>query len=224
LRLRDVPGGLIMTELTSASLRSLFQAIGDAIEADKGRLSELDGVIGDADHGVTMSIGFTAVNEALAKLDESADPTTVFNTAAKSFLNAVGASSGPLYGTAFMRAGAVVKGKATIDRDALADCIQAMAKGMQDRGKAERGEKTMMDAWLPAAEAAQAAKARGADAIACLEAAVAAAEAGAEATKTMLATKGRASRLGERALGHMDPGAASAVTILKAMTGAVRKV
>jgi dihydroxyacetone kinase-like protein len=224
LRLRDVPGGLIMTELTSANLRSLFQAIGDAIEADKGRLSELDGVIGDADHGVTMSIGFTAVNEALAKLDESADPTTVFNTAAKSFLNAVGASSGPLYGTAFMRAGAVVKGKATIDRDALADCIQAMAKGMQDRGKAERGEKTMMDAWLPAAEAAQAAKARGADAIACLEAAVAAAEAGAEATKTMLATKGRASRLGERALGHMDPGAASAVTILKAMTGAVRKV
>jgi dihydroxyacetone kinase-like protein len=224
LRLRDVPGGLTMTELTAASLRSLFRAIGDAIEADKGRRSELDGVIGDADHGVTMSIGFTAVDEALAKLDASADPTAVFNTAAKSFLNAVGASSGPLYGTAFMRAGAVLKGKAMVDRDALADCIQAMAKGMQDRGKAERGEKTMMDAWLPAAEAAQAAKARGDDALACLESAVAAAEAGAEATKTMLATKGRASRLGERALGHMDPGAASAVTILKAMTEAVRKI
>lgn len=212
-----------MTELTAANLRNLFQAIGDAIEADKGRLSELDGVIGDADHGVTMSIGFTAVNEALAKLDAAADPTTVFNTAAKSFLNAVGASSGPLYGTAFMRAGAAVKGKATIDRDALADCIAAMAKGMQDRGKAERGEKTMMDAWLPAADAVQAAKARGDDAVACLEAAVSAAAEGAEATKTMLATKGRASRLGERALGHMDPGAASAVTILKAMTEAVRK-
>jgi dihydroxyacetone kinase-like protein len=213
-----------MAELTAANLRTIFQAIGDAIEADKGRLSELDGVIGDADHGVTMSIGFTAVNEALAKLDPSADPTTVFNTAAKSFLNAVGASSGPLYGTAFMRAGAAVKGKAVIDRDALADCIQAMAKGMQDRGKAERGEKTMMDAWLPAADAAQAAKARGDDAVACLEAAVAAATDGAEATKAMLATKGRASRLGERALGHMDPGAASAVTILKAMTAAVRSL
>jgi len=213
-----------MTELTAANLRSLFQAIGDAIEADKGRLSELDGVIGDADHGVTMSIGFTAVNEALAKLDAAADPTTVFNTAAKSFLNAVGASSGPLYGTAFMRAGAAVKGKATIDRDGLADCIAAMAKGMQDRGKAERGEKTMMDAWLPAADAIQAAKARGDDAVACLEAAVAAAAEGAEATKAMLATKGRASRLGERALGHIDPGAASAVTILQAMTEAVRKV
>ena len=97
-----------MTELTGANLRTIFQTIGDAIEADKGRLSELDGVIGDADHGVTMSIGFTAVNEALGKLDPSADPTAVFNTAAKSFLNAVGASSGPLYGTAFMRAGGMV--------------------------------------------------------------------------------------------------------------------
>jgi dihydroxyacetone kinase-like protein len=213
-----------MGEINTAGLRSIFQAIGDAIEADKGRLSELDGVIGDADHGVTMSIGFTAVNEALAKLDASADPTTVFNTAAKSFLNAVGASSGPLYGTAFMRAGAAVKGKAAIDRDGLADCIAAMAKGMQDRGKAERGEKTMMDAWLPAADAIQEAKARGDDAVACLEAAAAAATQGAEATKAMLATKGRASRLGERALGHIDPGAASAVTILKAMTEAVRKL
>jgi dihydroxyacetone kinase-like protein len=211
-----------MSELSAANLRTIFQAIGDAIEADKGRLSELDGLIGDADHGVTMSIGFTAVNEALAKLDAGADPTTLFNTAAKSFLNAVGASSGPLYGTAFMRAGAAVKGKAVIDRDALADCIAAMAKGMQDRGKAERGEKTMMDAWLPAADAAQEAKARGDDAVAVLQSAVAAAQAGAEATKAMLATKGRASRLGERALGHMDPGAASAVTILKAMTDAVR--
>ncbi len=211
-----------MGEINAAGLIAVFKAIGEAIEADKGRLSELDGVIGDADHGVTMSIGFTAVNEALAKLDPSADPTAIFNTAAKSFLNAVGASSGPLYGTAFMRAGAAVKGKAVVDRDALADCIQAMAKGMQDRGKAERGEKTMMDAWLPAADAAQAAKARGDDTVACLEAAVAAAESGAEATKAMLATKGRASRLGERAIGHMDPGAASAVTILKAMTEAVR--
>src|SRR3954451_22695097 len=98
----------MMTELNSTHLRAIFQAIGDAIEADKGRLSELDGVIGDADHGVTMSIGFTAVNEALQQLDAGADPTAVFNMAAKSFLNAVGASSGPLYGTAFIRAGAAV--------------------------------------------------------------------------------------------------------------------
>jgi dihydroxyacetone kinase-like protein len=222
LRLRHVPGGLIMRALNPTDLRGIFQAIGDAIEADKDRLSALDGVIGDADHGVTMSIGFTAVNAALQALDPQADGTTIFNTAAKSFLNAVGASSGPLYGTAFMRAGAAVKGKAVLDRDAVVDCLAAMAKGMQDRGKAERGEKTMMDAWLPAAEAALAARESGADLAACLDAAVAAAEAGAEATKAMRATKGRAERLGDRAIGHMDPGAASAVTILKAIAEFVR--
>src|SRR5690348_9094187 len=100
-----------MGEINASGLRSIFQAIGDAIEADQGRLAELDGVIGDADHGVTMSIGVTAVDEALAKLDPSADPTTVFDTAAKSSLTAVGAPSAPLYGTAFMRAGATVEAK-----------------------------------------------------------------------------------------------------------------
>ena len=121
-----------------------------------------------------------------------------------------------------MRAAAAVKGRQTLDCDALVTSIEAMAKGMQDRGKAERGDKTMMDAWLPAAEAARAAQGRNADTVACLENAVAAAQTGAEATKTMIAAKGRASRLGERALGHMDPGAASAVTILSAMAEAVR--
>jgi dihydroxyacetone kinase-like protein len=120
-----------------------------------------------------------------------------------------------------MRAGAAVKGRASLDRDAMVAIVAAMAKGMQDRGKAERGDKTMMDAWLPAAEAAEAAKAAGASLAGCLEAAIAAAAEGAEATKTMIASKGRASRLGERALGHMDPGAASAVVILQAMAASV---
>ena len=142
----------------------------------------------------------------------------VFNTAAKSFLNAVGASSGPLYATAFLRAGAAVKGRPRLDLDAMVDIIAAMAKGIQDRGKGERGDKTMLDAWLPAAEAMAAARAERKDLGACLAAAVAAAEAGAEATKAMVAAKGRASRLGERAIGHMDPGAASAVVLLKAIS------
>lgn len=211
-----------MTELSAADLVGMFNAIAAAIEADRDRLSELDGVIGDADHGVTMGIGFGAVNEALAGLDPaSADPTAVFNTAAKTFLNAVGASTGPLYGTAFMRAGAALKGRRTVDRDGMVAAVVAMAKGMQDRGKAERGDKTMMDAWLPAAEAIEAAAAAGAPLAGCLQAAVAAAAEGAEATKTMIASKGRASRLGERALGHMDPGAASAVVILQAMATSV---
>ncbi|KQT52021.1 dihydroxyacetone kinase [Aureimonas sp. Leaf454] len=204
-----------MSDVTTKDLIAMFDAIGAMIEANKGHLSELDGVIGDADHGVTMNIGFSAVTEALAALDTSAtEPTAVFNIAAKSFLNAVGASSGPLYATAFMRAGAAVKGKASLDREAVVETIGAMAKGIQDRGKATRGEKTMVDAWLPGAEAAEAARDAGQPLEACLAAAAAAAAAGAESTKAMLATKGRASRLGERAIGHVDPGAASAALIL----------
>jgi phosphoenolpyruvate---glycerone phosphotransferase subunit DhaL len=210
-----------MSEITTAGLIEMFNAIARAIEKDRDRLSELDGAIGDADHGVTMDMGFAAVTQALAGLDPAAEPTQVFNVAAKSFLNAVGASAGPLYATAFMRAGAAVKGKASLDGDALVAAVAAMAQGIQDRGKAERGEKTMVDAWLPAAEAIRAAASRGESLQACLDAAVRAAEEGAEATKAMLATKGRASRLGERVLGHVDPGAASAAVILGAMAGSL---
>lgn len=207
-----------MTDITTRDLIDLFTALSAAIEADKERLCQLDGAIGDADHGVTMAIGFAAVTEALRKLDAAVvDPATVFNTAAKSFLNAVGASSGPLYGTAFMRAAAAVKSRASLNRDATVAAVAAMANGIQDRGKGARGDKTMLDAWLPAVEALEAAAAEGKDLKTCFAAAVEGAAAGAEATKSMIASKGRASRLGERALGHMDPGAASAVTILKTM-------
>ena len=209
--------------ITAATLIGAFDRISSAIEAEKDWLCRLDGVIGDADHGVTMSIGIQAVRDALVKLDaQTAEPTTVFNTAASSFLNAVGASSGPLYATAFMRAGAVVKGKPTLDDDAIVDAIAAMARGIQDRGKAERGDKTMIDAWLPAVEATRAAQADGKPLGDCLNFAVLAAQAGAESTKSMVASKGRASRLGERALGHMDPGAASAVIVLRAFAEAFR--
>ncbi len=207
-----------MTDITTKDLIAMFVGIAAAIEAEKGRLSELDGVIGDADHGVTMSIGFSAVNEALSRLDHgSADPATVLTTSAKAFLNAVGATSGPLYATAFIRAAAAIKGRAVLDRDAAVDMVTAMVKGIRDRGKADRGDKTMIDAWLPAAEAAEAARLAGRDLSECLDAALFAAQAGAEATKSMVASKGRASRLGERAIGHMDPGAASAVVILGAI-------
>ncbi len=213
-----------MSDITTNDLIALFNAIADAIEANKDHLSALDGVIGDGDHGVTMDIGFSAVRAALAGLGASAsDPTAVFNAAAKSFLNAVGASAGPLYATAFMRAGAAVKGKSSLDRDAMADCIIAMAKGVQDRGKAERGSKTMIDAWLPAADAIAAAREDGADIKACLQAAAMAAEAGAESTRPMMATLGRAARLGERSIGHIDPGAASTALILRVMADFVSR-
>jgi dihydroxyacetone kinase-like protein len=207
-----------MTSIGTADLKRMFDAIAVAIEADKDRLCQLDGVIGDADHGIAMALGFNAARDALATLDLAAtEPTALLNTAAKSFLNAVGASSGPLYATALMRGAAAVKGKATLAGADVIALFQAMAQGIKDRGKAEIGEKTMIDAWLPAAEAAAAAHAAGKTLSESLGAALAAAERGAEATKDMIAAKGRSSRLGERSLGHIDPGAASAVTVIGAM-------
>jgi dihydroxyacetone kinase-like protein len=205
-------------ELTTADLIRAFEAVADAIEAEKGRLCELDGVIGDADHGITMAIGFAAVRQAIAGLGPAADPAELFNAAAKAFLNAVGASAGPLYATALMRAGAAVKGRTSLDRDALVAVIGAMAQGVKDRGKAEPGDKTMLDAWLPAADAARTAQG---DIAAVAAAAARAAAAGAEATVGMAPGKGRAARLGERAVGHMDPGAASTVVILEALARSV---
>lgn len=218
MQLRHVPCGLTMTApIDTSRLVAMFAAIAQAIETEKDRLCALDGVIGDADHGIAMSLGFSAVRDALAALPADADPTAVFNTAAKSFLNAVGASSGPLYATAFMRAGAAAKGQSSLTDDDFVAALQAMAQGIRDRGKAEPGEKTMVDAWTPAAEAAGRARSEGRSLADALSAAVAAAEAGAEATKAMVAGKGRSARLGERAVGHMDPGAASAVVVLRAM-------
>lgn len=209
-------------EITSRTLSAMFAAIARAMSEEKERLCELDGVIGDADHGIAMELGFGAAAKAVTALDlAGAEPTLVFKTAAKSFLNAVGASSGPLYATAFMRAGASVKGKAVMSEADFAQAFVAIAKGIQERGKAEVGEKTMVDAWAPAAEACGRAIEAGKGIDDCLLAALAAAETGAEATKSMLAVKGRASRLGERALGHVDPGAASAVVVIRAMVGAL---
>lgn len=207
-----------MSEITAANLIAMFAEIAKAMAESKAHLCELDGVIGDADHGIAMDLGFSTVATNLAAPDiTAADPTMVFNTAAKSFLNAVGASSGPLYATAFMRAGASVKGKTVLTASDFADAFIAMAKGIQDRGKAEIGDKTMIDAWVPAAEAVESAKTQGASLAGILDAAGNAAEAGAEATKAMIASKGRSARLGERAIGHIDPGAASAAILIRAM-------
>jgi dihydroxyacetone kinase-like protein len=201
--------------ITVDDLKSLLNVIAEAMTRERDRLCELDGVIGDADHGIAMELGFSAAAKAVAALDSAtSDPTLIFNTAAKAFLNAVGASSGPLYATALMRAGAAAKGKSFLTEDDMVDVFVALARGIQDRGKAEIGEKTMVDAWAPAAAACRAAREKGISLEACLSEALAAAEAGTEATKDMVATKGRSSRLGERAIGHIDPGAASATVVV----------
>jgi len=207
--------------IDSARLKTVFRTIAAAIEADRDRLCALDGVIGDADHGIAMTLGYSAARDAVDALDDSTDPTTLLNTAAKSFLNAVGASSGPLYATAFMRAAASVKGKPVLEDGDFVGILQAMAQGMADRGKSTVGEKTMIDAWLPAADAASKAWNETANLCDSLSEAVRAANAGMEATASMVATKGRSARLGERSLGHVDPGAASAVVTIEAMRKAL---
>jgi dihydroxyacetone kinase-like protein len=199
------------------AMRQVIAAIAADMAANRDELCRLDGVIGDADHGIAMALGFGAARDAVVAMEPLSEPTAVLNMAAKAFLNAVGASSGPLYATALMRAGAAVKGKAVLDDGDVVAMLKAITIGIRDRGKAEPGEKTMLDAWAPAAVAAGVAEGAGADLAGCLDAAVAAARQGAEATKAMVASKGRAERLGSRSLGHVDPGAASAVLVIEAM-------
>lgn len=208
-----------MTDFDARRFIAMFAAVAQRIEAEKDHLCALDGHIGDADHGVAMAQGFNAVRKAVGELDAaSVAPGDVFNTAAKSFLNAVGASSGPLYATAFMRAGASLKGKDPASEDEVAEAFLAMVRGIEERGKAAVGEKTMIDAWRPAADALLEARGKGSGLAAALQAAREAAARGAEATREMVAAKGRSSRLGERAIGHVDPGAASAAMIVEEMT------
>jgi phosphoenolpyruvate---glycerone phosphotransferase subunit DhaL len=157
-----------------------------------------------------MADGFAAAAKASAALDASATLADVGNAAAKAFLNAVGASSGPLYATALMRAAKVGGARPAMPLDETRALIEAMAEGIVSRGKAAEGECTMVDAWAPAARLAH----EGASFAAIRDAA----QTGAEATKQMIAGKGRSSRLGERAIGHVDPGAASAALIVDALT------
>lgn len=203
----------------TSSFIDMFRAIARSMDANRDQLCALDGVIGDADHGIAMQQGFGAVEKALDGLPAEASPTDVFNTAAKAFLNAVGASSGPLYATAMMRAGAALKGKAVASAEDVAQLIPAMTKGIADRGKAAPGDKTMLDAWSAASDMVVSMIGGGA---AILTAAAEAAAAGAEATKALEAKMGRAARLGARSVGHMDPGAASAALVIKAMSEALK--
>ncbi|MFC6446579.1 dihydroxyacetone kinase subunit DhaL [Shinella zoogloeoides] len=205
-----------MSETAARTLARMFERMSEVIEAEKDHLSELDGAVGDGDHGITMSIGFKAVTSALAGLDlDEASLSDVMSTAASGFLDAVGASTGPLYATGFRRAARVLTGRDRLDLAACRDMLTAIAEGIRERGKAQRGDKTMLDVWLPAAEAATAAVAHNLSKQDFWKAVETAAENGAAATATMIATKGRAARLRERSLGHPDPGAASAALLIK---------
>ncbi len=200
--------------LTTADFKKALFDMADIIEKEKDYLSELDRAIGDGDHGVTMSIGWQAIKAKLQEFSDHSDCSDICKAVGMTFLNAVGSSVGPLYATAFIRGAAVFQGKVELNQEDIVNFWVAAVRGIQERGKAEPGDKTMMDTWLPAMDALQSAHRDGKDLISCLEAAVIAAEKGMQATKDMLSLKGRSSRIGERAMGHQDPGATSAYLLL----------
>lgn len=196
-----------------------LQRVADVLRANRDYLTDLDSAIGDADHGTNMDRGFTAVMAKVSGQDPS-DIGALLKTVGMTLVSTVGGASGPLYGTAFLRAGAALAGKATIETADIAAALDAALEGIKARGRATRGEKTMIDALEPAIEAYKSSAASGGDISAALRAAASAAEDGMRATIPLLATKGRASYLGERSIGHQDPGATSMSLILRAASDA----
>lgn len=179
------------------------------------RLTEMDQAVGDGDFGFSVARGFSAVQADLAAKPPS-DIRTLCSNAASVLIKTMGGSSGPLFGTFFLRAGATCAGKSELAAADVAAFFQAGVEGMQQRGKAAVGDKTMMDALIPAAEAMRRAAEAGGSLADVLDQGVAAADAGAQATIAMQARKGRGSYLGERSIGHPDPGAIAAHMLIKA--------
>ena len=190
-----------------------LKEIGDKIMANKDFLTDLDREIGDADHGVNMARGFAAVVEKVP--EDEGDIGAALKKTGMTLLSTVGGASGPLYGTAYMEAAKVFAGKTAVSPEDFKAALEAAIAGIQKRGKAVKGEKTMLDALMPAYVAFSEKVDAGADLNEALDAACAAAAEGVEYTKTIAATKGRASYLGQRSVGHQDPGATSATLTLE---------
>jgi phosphoenolpyruvate---glycerone phosphotransferase subunit DhaL len=203
-----------------AQLTAWIREYARVISENAQHLSDLDAAIGDADHGINMDRGMTAV---LGALDEAApaDMSALCKQVGMTLVKSVGGASGPLYGTFFLRmAGALGSGD-RVDATDLAKALRAGVEGVVQRGRAEAGDKTMFDALAPALDALDAALASGGDLASALADATVAAETGRDATESMVARKGRASYLGQRSVGHIDPGATSAAMLIAAAASAV---
>jgi dihydroxyacetone kinase-like protein len=193
----------------------------DLVVANRDHLTELDSAIGDADHGANMDRGMHAVLDKMGAAPFTA-ADEFFKATGMTLVTSVGGASGPLYGTFFLRMGGACGHVDVIDASTLAAALRAGLEGIVARGKAERGDKTMFDAIDPALQALDESLGRGSTLGDAAAAAHAAAVAGRNATIPMLARKGRASYLGERSIGHMDPGAASATMLFEALAAALR--
>lgn len=202
------------TECDAAGVAAALRAMARAVAAHRDELTELDRAIGDGDHGENLKRGFDAVVSGL----DSGTPETpgaVFKLAATTLISKVGGAAGPLYGTAFLRAASTIGDRSVVDAEAAVAALRAGLDGVRARGKAEQGDATMVDALIPAIAAAQ--DAAGDSVAAVLSAAADAADIGAESTVDLVARKGRASYLGQRGVGHLDPGARSTAVLLRAL-------
>jgi dihydroxyacetone kinase-like protein len=201
------------TEITAGGVADWVRGFAAAVAEAKDELTALDSAIGDADHGINMDRGFTAVVQKL-DAETPADIPGLMKAVGMTLISKVGGAGGPLYGTLFLQFGQAAPPDGMTPDD-FAACLDAAVAGVQSRGKAEPGDKTMIDALLPAGDALRAALADGAGFGAALGRAADAAEEGARATIPLVARKGRASYLGERSAGHQDPGATSSAMLVR---------
>jgi len=204
------------TSVDHETLRRWFGLAAAALREQRDYLTQLDAAIGDADHGTNMDRGFTAVVQKLDGLD-GLPPGKVLTTAGSTLVSTVGGASGPLWGVALRRAGRALGEAEEFDAAALADALDAALAGVVELGAAQEGDKTMVDALAPAVRALQKELGQGTTLTQALAAARSAGEEGMRATVPMQASKGRASYLGERSIGHQDPGATSTALILAAL-------
>jgi dihydroxyacetone kinase-like protein len=207
--------------VTLAGLQSWVRGFAALVAENKVQLTALDAAIGDADHGINMDRGMTAVLAALDGDESLSSAAAFFKKVGMTLVSSVGGASGPLYGTFFLRVGTACGDVESLEPEGFAKALRAGLEGIVARGKAEAGDKTMYDALAPAVDALDGALAGGADLSDGLAAATAAANAGRDATTPMLARKGRASYLGERSVGHQDPGATSAALLIQAAAAAL---
>lgn len=204
--------------ITTERLTGWLRRFHDLVIKNQAELTELDSAIGDADHGINMVRGMSAVMQKLDGM-HPADVNELLKTVAMTLVTSVGGASGPLYGTFFLRFGRATGSASELDLAALATGLRAGMAGIVERGKADPGDKTMVDALSPALDAMDTVIKNGGDLAAAVTAAHDAATAGRDATVPMVARKGRASYLGERSAGHVDPGAASMSLLFDALAG-----
>mgnify|MGYP001236295272 CR=1 FL=1 len=209
-----------MTTVTKEQVVRWLETTAAVLESNKTYLTDLDSAIGDADHGTNMDRGFKKVMEKLPTVADK-DIGNILKTVGMTLISSVGGASGPLYGTFYMRGGMAADAKAELDEQDLVNVLQGAVDGIVQRGRAQPGDKTMVDALLPALAALKEAVAAGQGPAAAVAAAVAAAEQGMKDTIPLQARKGRASYLGERSIGHQDPGATSSYLILNALLDAL---